>query len=82
MEIAELKAFVAVAEAGSFSMAANHLHLTQPAVSKRISQLEDSVGCQLRRYCQHFWISRSTRQSTPRVCTLHYFVDALGAATV
>ena len=47
MEIAELKAFVAVAEAGSFSMAANHLHLTQPAVSKRISQLEDSVGCQL-----------------------------------
>lgn len=47
MEIAELKAFVAVAESGSFSLAAQQLHLTQPAVSKRISQLEDHFDCQL-----------------------------------
>jgi len=47
MEISELKAFVAVAEQGSFSLAANELHLTQPAISKRISQLEAGLNCQL-----------------------------------
>lgn len=47
MEVAELKAFVAVAEAGSFSQAGLQLHLTQPAVSKRISQLESTLNCQL-----------------------------------
>ncbi|MGB3620538.1 LysR family transcriptional regulator [Ketobacter sp. MCCC 1A13808] len=47
MEIAELKAFIAVAELGSFSQAALQLHLTQPAVSKRINQLEITLGCQL-----------------------------------
>jgi len=38
-----LKAFLAVAESGSFSKAANDLHLTQPAVSKRISLLEQQL---------------------------------------
>ncbi len=40
MQIAELEAFLAVAEATSFSRAAEQLHLSQPAVSKRISSLE------------------------------------------
>ncbi len=40
MQIAELEAFLAVAEAASFSRAAEQLHLSQPAVSKRISSLE------------------------------------------
>lgn len=40
MEIAALKAFVAVAETGSFSTAASHLFLTQPAISKRVAALE------------------------------------------
>lgn len=47
MEIAELKAFVAVAESGSFSQAAIQLYLTQPAISKRISLLESTLNCQL-----------------------------------
>lgn len=47
MEIAELKAFVAVAESGSFSQAALALHLTQPAISKRINLLESNLNCQL-----------------------------------
>ena len=38
MELANLAAFVAVAEHGGFSAAAEQLHLTQPAVSKRIAQ--------------------------------------------
>ncbi len=47
MEVDELKAFLTIAESQSFSRAAQQLHLTQPAVSKRISQLESSLGCQL-----------------------------------
>ncbi len=43
MDIASLKAFVAVADAGSFSLAAERLFLTQPAVSKRIAALESEL---------------------------------------
>ena len=44
MDIANLQAFVAVAEHGSFSQAADQLHLTQPAVSKRIALLETELA--------------------------------------
>ncbi len=44
MNLAELEAFLSVAESGSFSSAAEHLHVTQPAVSKRISALENSLN--------------------------------------
>jgi DNA-binding transcriptional LysR family regulator len=47
MEWNELKAFVAVAETGSFSRAAEHLHLTQPAISKRIQTLEAGLRVSL-----------------------------------
>jgi len=47
MEFAALKAFVAVAETGSFSAAAEHLFLTQPAISKRIAVLESELGARL-----------------------------------
>ncbi len=43
-DIQGLLAFLAVAETGSFSDAAERLHLTQPAVSKRIALLEDQAG--------------------------------------
>jgi DNA-binding transcriptional LysR family regulator len=47
MDIAELKAFVIVAETGSFSVAAERLFITQPAVSKRIAALETELGSPL-----------------------------------
>ena len=47
MEFAALKAFVAVAETGSFSVAAERLFLTQPAVSKRIAALESELDARL-----------------------------------
>ena len=47
MDIQNLRAFVLVAECGSFSLAANKLHLTQPAVSKRVAQLEEELGTPL-----------------------------------
>lgn len=47
MDHHSLEAFLAVAESGSFSQAADRLFLTQPAVSKRISNLETSLGVKL-----------------------------------
>ena len=47
MDIAVLQAFVAVAESGSFSMASERLFLTQPAISKRIAQLEAELTARL-----------------------------------
>ncbi len=47
MQINQISAFLAVAELGSFSLAAEQLHITQPAVSKRIRQLEISINTAL-----------------------------------
>ena len=47
MDLSSLAIFVAVAEHGGFSAAAEQLHLTQPAVSKRIAQLETELGMRL-----------------------------------
>lgn len=47
MDEPQLKAFVAINHHGSFSAAAESLHLTQPAISKRIATLEDALGTQL-----------------------------------
>ena len=47
MDIANLRAFIGVAEAESFSIAAERLHLTQPAVSKRVAALESAFGARL-----------------------------------
>lgn len=43
----DLQAFLAVADSGSFSRAGERLHLTQPAVSKRIQALESHLDCRL-----------------------------------
>ncbi|PPE71934.1 LysR family transcriptional regulator [Solimonas fluminis] len=44
MDTQNLTTFIAVAESGSFTQAAEALHLSQPAVSKRITALEEQVG--------------------------------------
>ena len=51
MNIPSLKAFVAIAETGSFSRAAEQLFITQPAISKRLSSLEDELSEKL---CDRF----------------------------
>ena len=47
MDLASLMAFVAVVETTSFSLAAERLHLTQPAISKRIAALEQQLAVRL-----------------------------------
>lgn len=47
MEIRQLKAFVAIAEARTFTAAAQRTHYTQAALSMQIKQLEKEVGLPL-----------------------------------
>ncbi len=47
MDNQNLKAFITVAEIGSFSEAADRLYLTQSAISKRIALLEQQIGKRL-----------------------------------
>ena len=47
MQINQITAFLAIAELESFSLAAERLHITQPAVSKRIRQLEITIDAPL-----------------------------------
>ena len=47
MDISALEAFLAINEKQSFSEAAASLFITQPAISKRIHNLEQTLNCQL-----------------------------------
>ena len=49
MELRHLRYFVAVAEALNFSRAATQLHVTQPALSRQVRDLEAELGCLLLR---------------------------------
>lgn len=42
-----LRTFIAVVECGGFSKAAQHIHLTQPAISHALKRLEQSLGLKL-----------------------------------
>ena len=44
MDLRKLQIFVAIAQAGSFSAAAEQLHMAQPAVSIAVRKLEESLG--------------------------------------
>lgn len=60
IDLAELETFIAVAQLGSFSLAAQQLHITQPSVTSRIQRLESVLGTKL--------LIRTTRtvQTTPQ----------------
>jgi DNA-binding transcriptional LysR family regulator len=46
-DLADLRAFVAIADLGSFRAAAEAIHLSQPALSRRIEKLEGALGVRL-----------------------------------
>src|SRR6476620_7744142 len=47
MEIRQLKAFLAISEAKTFTAGARRVNITQAAISMQIRQLEDEVGIPL-----------------------------------
>ncbi|WP_342607427.1 LysR family transcriptional regulator [Vibrio tritonius] len=47
MELRHLKYFLAVAETQNIRSAAKKVHVTQPAISRKIKELEDELGVQL-----------------------------------
>jgi DNA-binding transcriptional LysR family regulator len=70
-DLQQLQAFVAVAERGSFRAGADHIHLSAPAVSRRVASLESVLGARL--------FHRTTREVglTPLG---HVFLDRARAA--
>ena len=56
MELRVLRYFLAIAQAGSITKAAQTLHITQPTLSRQIKELEDELGKEL--------IRRGSRQTT------------------
>ena len=63
-----LRAFTALADTGSFSLAAEAVHLGQPALSQAIAKLEDTVGVRL--------IERTTRSVRLTPAGEEFLVDA------
>ena len=49
IELRHMRYFVAVAEAGSFTHAAERMFIAQPTLSQQIRRLEEFVGAQLPR---------------------------------
>jgi|SRR6516162_6527465 len=47
MNIDEIRTFVAIAQLGGFSRAADRLHRSQPAISRRIGLIEQELGAPL-----------------------------------
>ena len=67
-EFLDLRAFIAVADLGSFHRAAKSLNLSQPALSRRIQKLEESLGAALlERSTRHVALTMVGRDFIPKV---------------
>ncbi len=67
-ELVDLKAFVAVAELGSFNRADKAVNLSQPALTRRIQKLEEIVGASLlERSTRHVALTMIGREFVPKV---------------
>ncbi|MFN3243746.1 MAG: LysR family transcriptional regulator [Planctomycetota bacterium] len=67
MEFHQLRYFVAAAETGSMSRAAEREHVSQPALSRQVAQLEKRLGVQLfDRVKQRIRLSEAGRYFLPR----------------
>ncbi|QGZ29071.1 LysR family transcriptional regulator [Stutzerimonas stutzeri] len=64
----QLRAFVRVAESGSFTRTSEQLHLSQPALSYTIRKLEDALGLQL--------LARNTRMVEMTPAGRHFLAQA------
>jgi DNA-binding transcriptional LysR family regulator len=78
MDIADLRAFVAVAEERHFSRAAERLHISQPPLSQRIAGLERKLGVPLfRRGRGGVWLTAAGQALLPQA---HAVLEQLARA--
>lgn len=78
MDIEALRAFTEVAKHASFSLAAENLYLTQPAVSKRVAQLESQLDTRLfDRVGRRITLTEVGQSLLPRAKQLIHDADAL-----
>lgn len=76
MDPQQLRAFLDVAELGSFSLAAEALHITQSAVSKRISALEQDLSAALFDRVGHtIQLTEAGRALRPRAERILYEIE-------
>ncbi|MDP9646864.1 LysR family transcriptional regulator [Paraburkholderia strydomiana] len=66
--LAAIEIFIRVVDTGSFSAAARHFDIGQPAVSKTVAQLEEWLGVKL--------LLRSTRALTPTEAGQNFYLRA------
>ncbi|RXJ89741.1 LysR family transcriptional regulator [Arcobacter sp. CECT 8983] len=66
--IDDLEAFIAVADFESFNRAANELGITQPALSRRIKKLEETLGARL--------LDRTTRKISVSIVGEEFILEA------
>lgn len=79
----QILAFLSVVETGSFSAAARQLHLTQPAVSKRIALLESQVGSALfERLAREVILTEFGARFLPAARQVRQAMDDLAAVTL
>ena len=76
METNNLQTFIVAAKENSFSLAAERLYLTQPAVSKRIATLENELGARLfDRIGRRVSLTEAGREFLPRAQSILCDID-------
>jgi LysR family cyn operon transcriptional activator len=79
MELRHLRYFVAVADAGNVSRAAQRLHITQPALTRQIQDLEHEFACRLfDRIGRRIVLTRDGEEILERTRRLVADAEALG----
>lgn len=83
MDLRQMRYFVAVAEARSFTRAAEKLHIAQPPLSRQIQQLESELGVQLlQRESRPLQITEAGRVFYEQALQVLHRVEQMKAATI
>jgi DNA-binding transcriptional LysR family regulator len=77
----KLRLFDSVAEAGSFTEAARRLHMSQPALSRQIAALEESLGAKLfHRHARGLAMTHEGEQLRAATADMHERIDRAAQA--
>lgn len=77
----KLRLFDTVAEAGSFTEAARRLHMSQPALSRQVAALEESLGAKLfHRHARGLAMTHEGEQLRAATADMHERIDKVAQA--